>query len=71
MRRDSSVDIVMGYKLVGWGSVPCRIKRIFFFSAVSKSALEPTQSPGHQVPGTISLGAKNGGTYLHSPIHGA
>jgi hypothetical protein len=41
---DSSVNIMTGYGLDGWGSIPGRGKRLF--SMVSRPALWPTQNTG-------------------------
>jgi hypothetical protein len=43
---DSSVNIVIGYRLDGWGSVPGRGKRFFCTSSVETgSGVHPSSSP--------------------------
>jgi hypothetical protein len=70
MIRDSSVGIATGYGLddgaVGVGS-PERVRNLLF-SASSRSALGPTQSPIQWVPGSLSPGVKRSGRGAdHSP----
>jgi hypothetical protein len=55
--QDSSVSIMMGYKQVGQGSIPGRVK-IILFCRVSILALGPTQPPIQRVPGVTFLEVK-------------
>jgi hypothetical protein len=48
---------MMGYKQVGQGSIPGRVK-IFLLFTVSIIALGPTQPPIQRVPGVTFLGFK-------------
>jgi hypothetical protein len=66
--QDSSVSIMMGYKQVGWVSIPGRVK-IFLFSTGSILALGPTQPPVQRVPGVTFVGLKQLGheAYLSPP----
>jgi hypothetical protein len=69
----SSVGIVVGYRLDGWGSNPGR-GTIFLFSTTSRPALWSIQPHIQRVPGVSSTVIKWPGhegmveLYLHSPI---
>jgi hypothetical protein len=63
--RDSSVGIATGYGLDGRGSIIGRGK-IFLFSTVTSTALEPTHPPIQCVPEALSPGVKRPGRD-HSP----
>jgi hypothetical protein len=68
--RDSSVGIVLGYRLDdrGSGFDSWQGLRIFLFTMVSRTALGPTQPPIQWVPGAVSLGVKRPGREAdHSP----
>jgi hypothetical protein len=68
MSRDSSVGIVTGYGLDGWGSIPGRTRFIFLFSTPSRPALRPTQPSIQWVLQALSLGVKRKGREAnHSP----
>jgi hypothetical protein len=65
--RDSSVGIVTGYGLDGWGSFPGRGK-IFLFYIASRPALGPTQPPIQWILGAVSPWVKRPGREAdHSP----
>jgi hypothetical protein len=60
---DSSVGIALGYGPDDRDSTvrfPA-VAGIFLFTTVSRTALEPTQSPIHWVPEALSLGVKRPG----------
>jgi hypothetical protein len=57
--QDTSISIVAGYGLDGWGLIPGR-RKIFLFSTESRPALRPTQLgywasfPGGEMAGVCS-----------------
>jgi hypothetical protein len=69
--RDSSVGITLGYGLDDRGSsvrFPAGAGNFLLSPPASRTALGPTQSPIHWVPGALSLGIKQPGREAnHSP----
>jgi hypothetical protein len=70
--RGSSVGIATGYGLGGQGTIPGRDKEIFLYSAASRLALGPSQSPIQWALGALSPGVKRPGREAdHSPPYSA
>jgi hypothetical protein len=65
--QDSSLGIVMGYRLDGQGLIPSR-GQIFLFSMVSKLALGPTQPPIQWVPWGDFAGGKVASAWSWPPL---